>query len=325
MNGNVTLSVRSILLAAVVALAVLVAYLLGSGGRPAASAQAAEPGTDTGRQRVLTMTGTGDATAVPDQLGFGVGVTLTRPDLGDALDAASATMTRVLGALAKYGVAKSDVQTTGLSMTPVYDYHPYDPPTITGYRVNQRASVLVKDLADGSRAVTAAVAAGGNAVRVSGLRLLVGDADAASAKARRAAVAEAQAKAEQYAEASGQTLGDVLTIREVHSKPLPTPQHGYLPRTGALDLAAVRGVPIRAGKERTAVTVRVVWERLGDCGTTRPATRRAARTRAALPSVDGQPDRLPSGALPAHAHRDARDGQLFSSLLADYCRTGSGR
>ena len=38
------------------------------------------------------------------------------------------------------GVARKDVQTTGLSMSPVYDYHPYDPPTLTGYRVSQRAS-----------------------------------------------------------------------------------------------------------------------------------------------------------------------------------------
>lgn len=259
MNGNVTLSVRSILLAALVALALVVAYLLGSGGRSATPAQAAEPTTDDTHPRVLTMTGSGDATAVPDELSFGVGVTLTRPDLGDALDAASAAMTKVLAALAKYHVAKSDVQTTGLSMTPVYDYHPYDPPTITGYRVNQRARVLVKDLKDGGEAVTAAVAAGGNAARVSDLRLLVSDPDAASARARQAAVAEAKAKAQQYAEASGQTLGDVLTLREVHAKPLPTPTYQHFARDG-VDLTAGAAVPIRAGKERTTVTVRMVWE-----------------------------------------------------------------
>lgn len=261
MNGNVTVSVRSILLAGLVALALVVAYLLGSGSGGGTPAQAAEQQTDATPPRVLTMTGTGDATAVPDELSFGLGVTVTRTDLGAALDAASATTERVLGALAKYGVAKADVQTTGLSMTPVYDYHPYDPPTIRGYRVTQRASVLVKELKNGGEAVSAAVAAGGNDVRVSGLRLLVGDPEAATGRARDAAVAEARAKAEQYAAASGQTLGEVMTLREVHVKPLPTPanQHSLL-RGMTYDAAALpKAMPIRAGKERTTVTVRMVW------------------------------------------------------------------
>lgn len=261
MNGNVTVSVRSVLLAALVALALVVAYLLGSGGGRGTPAQAADQQTGLERARVLTMTGTGDATAVPDELSFGVGVTVTRTDLGAALDAASATMERVLGSLAQYDVAKSDVQTTGLSMAPVYDYHPYEPPTVVGYRVTQRASVLVRELENGGAAVAAAVDAGGNGVRVSSLRLLVGDSDTVMAKARDAAVEEATAKAEQYAAASGQQLGEVLTLREVHAKPVPTPVYARsIARGAAVDLGAVKALPIRAGKEKAAVTVKLVWE-----------------------------------------------------------------
>jgi uncharacterized protein YggE len=261
MDGDVTVSVRSILVAAVAALAVVVAYVLGSGGGGGSPAQAASQPSDDAPRRLLTMTGTGDASAVPDELSFGLGVTVTRTDLGSALEAASATMKRVLGSLAKYGVARSDVQTTGLSMTPVYDYHPYDPPTIRGYRVTQRASVLVEELRSGGDAVAAAVAAGGNDVRVSGLRLLVGDPEAATARARAAAVAEAEDKARQYAEASGQSLGDVMTLREVHVRPLPSPTAPMrLLQAQSFDAVAGRAMPIRAGKERTSVTVRMVWE-----------------------------------------------------------------
>ena len=56
-------------------------------------------------------------------------------------------------------------------------------------------------------AITAAVRTGGNAVRVGDIRLLVGDREGVLKRARDAAVAEATAKAEQYAEATGQTLG----------------------------------------------------------------------------------------------------------------------
>ncbi len=216
MDAKLTVSVRSILVTALVVLALLVAYLLGSAGGGGSPAQAVEEEQPSAEQpRELTMTGTGDATAVPDQLSFDLGVTAVRPDLDAALDAASATMDRVLGTLAEQGVAKADVQTTGLSMSAVYDYDPYDPPTITGYRVNQRATVLVRELKQGGAAVAAAVEAGGNEVRVGDIRLLVGDSDAVMAEARDAAVAEATEKAEQYAAASGQELGEVLTLREV--------------------------------------------------------------------------------------------------------------
>ncbi|MGB0099314.1 MAG: SIMPL domain-containing protein, partial [Nocardioides sp.] len=190
-------------------------------------------------------------------------VTVKRADLDEALDAASTTMARVLGALADTGVAKSDVQTTGLSMAPVYDYDPYDPPTIIGYRVTQRADVLVRELKQGGSAVASAVAAGGNDVRVGGIRLLVGDSDAVMATARDAAVTEATAKAEQYAAASGQELGDVLTLTEVRTKPVPTPQSADLSRAAAMDAGALKAMPIRAGEESAEVTVKLVWDLAG--------------------------------------------------------------
>jgi uncharacterized protein len=263
MNSNLTVSVRSLLLTGLVLLALAVAYLLGGSGG-SSPAQAADDTTTAAptEHRVLTMTGSGDAVAVPDQLSFGLTVSLTRPDLDTALGDANATTERVLRTLAAHGVERSDVQTTGLSMHAVYDYHPYDPPTIRGYQVTQRASVLVKDLADGGAAVSAAVAAGGNDVRVGGIRLLVGDTDAVMAKARDAAVAEAQAKAQQYAEASGQSLGDVVTLKEVRTKPLPTARDSFDMGRAAYDMptAAIGKLPIRAGKEKGSVTVQVVWE-----------------------------------------------------------------
>ena len=96
-------------------------------------------------------------------------------------------------------------------MSPVYDYPSYGPPLLRGYRVTQRARVTVPELDRAGDAITAAVRTGGNAVRVGDIRLLVGDREGVLKRARDAAVAEATAKAEQYAEATAQTLGDVLS------------------------------------------------------------------------------------------------------------------
>ncbi|WP_151082059.1 SIMPL domain-containing protein [Nocardioides cynanchi] len=258
MNRSVTLSAKGVLVALVSALALLVAYLLGNGGSTAQAApQAPAVSTGSGHARTLVMTGTGRTVGVPDELSFSVSVGLVRPDLATALADANATMKRVLTSLASSGVQRSDVQTTGLSMNAVYDYHSSGPPTLRGYRVSQRAQVLVRDLSKGGAAVTAAVHAGGNDVRVGSLGLRIADPEALLAKSRAAAVKEATAKAQEYADATGQTLGDVLSLREVHAS-APVVRMQALP-AASFDALKGAALPIRAGKDKLAVTVRIEW------------------------------------------------------------------
>jgi uncharacterized protein len=261
MRGDVTVSVRSILLAALVGLALVTAYLLGGQGdgvaTPASAAtQDQEPRQD---RRLVTMVGTGEASAVPDQISFTLTASARRLDLDDAMSASSATMRRVLAELADHGVERADVQTTGLSMHPEYDYHAYAPPTLVGYRVTQRARVEVDELAQGGPAIGAAVETGRNGVRVSAIKLGIADPDAVMKKARDSAVEAATAKAEQYAAATGQSLGDVMSVREVGR-----PARGYRPQTalrGVMDSAELaKALPIRAGKDDLEVRIQVVWE-----------------------------------------------------------------
>jgi uncharacterized protein len=260
MRGDVTVSVRSILLAGLVGLALVTAYLLGGQGDATASASAT-PGEQAAKadRRMVSMVGTGEASAVPDQISFSLSATARRLDLDDALTASSATTRRVLAELEKHGVEKSDVQTTGLSMHPEYDYHAYAPPTLVGYRVTQRATVKVDELAKGGPAIAAAVEVGDNGVRVSGIRLGVGDPDALLKRARDAAVESATAKAEQYAAATGQTLGDVVSIREV-GRPAQRYQPQAALRSFAYDsVELAKALPIRAGKDDLEVRIQVVW------------------------------------------------------------------
>ncbi len=138
------------------------------------------------------------------------------------------------------------MQTTGLQMHPTYEYHDYSPPVLTGYRVTQRAQVTVRELAEGGKAVSAAIESGGNGVRATDLRLGISDPEAALAKARDAAVEAATAKAEQYAAATGQSLGDVLGLREVTSssggsRDLAAEQHARGVRRGGGGAAHQRG------------------------------------------------------------------------------------
>jgi uncharacterized protein len=260
MRGEVTVSVRSVLLAGLVGTALVTAYLLGGLGEGVpAPASAASEDQPEGQQRLVTMVGTGEASAVPDQVSFTLTATARRPDLDDAMTASSGTMRRVLAELAAHGVERADVQTTGLSMHPEYEYHAYGPPTLVGYRVTQRAGVEVDELASGGPAIGAAIQTGGNGVRVSGIRLGIADPDAVLTEARAVAVEAATAKAEQYAAATGQSLGEVMSVREVGQ-----PAQRYQPQAafrGLLDGAELaKALPLRAGKDEFEVRIQVVWE-----------------------------------------------------------------
>lgn len=261
MNSTVTVSVKGLPTTGLVLLALITAYLLGgaggSGGPPAeAATQPAAPAEPVSKAGALRMVGTGEATVVPDQLTFTLSVTEKQSGLDQALAGSSATMDRVLARLKAFGIREGDVQTTGLQMYPEYDYTSYSPPVLTGYRVTQRARVTVRDLTRGGQAVSAAIEAGGNGVRATDLGLGIEDPEEALAKARDAAVAAATAKAEQYAAATGQTLGEVMSLREVTSD---GPTRMPLRDLSFDRVASYQALPISAGKDDLSVKVEVLW------------------------------------------------------------------
>lgn len=248
----------SVIALVAVLLGVLGAYALGAGQRPPAAA-AAEPEATASR---VMMEGIGSVRGVPDQVVFDLAVRKRAADVETALDQASVTMRRVLAVLEELGVAKKDVQTTGLGIDPVYRYYNSAPPTLEGYRVTQRAEVLVRALRSAGKAISGVVQVGGDAVDISGIRLRLGGHAELVARAREAAVADAEAKAEQYVGAAGQSLGTVVSIEEVTAANRDDSARwarDYQLSKSFAEAAADRSVPIQAGSENVKVTVAVVW------------------------------------------------------------------
>jgi uncharacterized protein YggE len=261
MEKQLTMSVKGLLVSGLVLLGLVVAYLLGNAGTT--TAEAAEENAATPPARTLTMSGFGQATAVPDEVTFDLSVRLLRPTLEEALDASNEEMAGVLKALEDAGVQRKDVQTTGLEMNPDYTYPDDSPPVLRGYRVSQQAAVLVRELKEAGRAVNAAVVAGGNVVRVENIQLKIGDPEAALATAREEAVAKATAKAEEYAAATGQELGDVLTLSEVQDQAQSgIDDRDLLQRSAAyaVDAAKLSDMVVSAGRADLGVVIQVVWE-----------------------------------------------------------------
>ena len=220
-------------------------------GGPAAAEPtpaAAEPGRGLG----VDVGGEATASGTPDVLRFTVGVGARAADVDAAVSSANASAAKVVASLAARRVAKRDTQTAVLQISPQYDRKGR---VITGYVVREDLRVTVRDLKTAGATISAAVAAGGNAARLSGVVFALEEDDALRTAARDEAYAEARAKAEQYARLSGRRLGDVVSIEEDVRQ---TPSDPYL--SASYDTAAARSaVPIEAGSTEVRVTVQVRW------------------------------------------------------------------
>jgi uncharacterized protein YggE len=233
------------LLAALVAALAVAGFSLTTG---TASAQV-EPGE--GEARGISVAGEGSVSGRPDVLRFTVGVEVTADTVDAALTEANETAQRMIGMLRQRGVAEEDLQTASVQVHPRYGERGEQ---ISGYVVGQDLQVKVTDLAAAGGLITAAVEAGGDAARLSGLAFALEDNDALLAAAREQAYAKARAKAEQYARLAGKELADVVWIAEdVH-------QSDPMPFARAAAEAATADVPIVPGSTEVSVRVEARWE-----------------------------------------------------------------
>jgi len=239
---------RSSLVLVAVGAALLLAAGL-TGAAVTTGAMAATPAPDSDAQGV-TVTGAGSASGTPDVLRFTVGVQVAAPSVDAALASANTAQARVLAVLESAGTAGRDVQTTDVRVEPRYDAKGQ---RITGYLVHEDVRVEVRELATAGATISAAVAAGGDAARLSGVQFVLEDDEALRVQARQQAFAAAKAKAEQYAELTGRELGAVQTVVE-DVRPTSQPYASE----STFDTAAA-AVPLAPGSAEVGVDVQVRW------------------------------------------------------------------
>jgi hypothetical protein len=218
--------------------------------RPGPVAGAPTTGTDLALH-TLTVTGNGKVTVVPDVARVYLGVTLTRPTVKEARNAAAAAMTDVIAAIKGLGVADADIQTTGLSLSARYAEG--SSTKIVGYIISEQVQVTVRDLDKAGDVVDAATTKG--ATDVNGISFELADPAKAQDDARAAAVTAARVSAQAMASAAHVTLGAVVSITDGSA---PTPIY-YGAAAGAAPMADVR-TPVQPGTQDVPATVTVVFE-----------------------------------------------------------------
>lgn len=253
----VSIGFRSLGIGVVAAVVVVGAYTWGHSASAAPTPRADVGSTEpsAAANQGISVTGTGRVTGTPNLLRMQSSINITKPDVDAAMQAANTTMSSVQQALQTDGVAAKDLQTSGLSVQPNYNYSNKGA-QLTGYTVSEDLSVVLRDLSKAGSIISDAAKAGGNALQIGSASLDIDDDVALVAQARQQAFADAKAKAQAYASAAGRSLGAVVTISESTSDQ-PQPVYDM-----AAASAAPRGgapVPIQAGSQDVTVTTNVTW------------------------------------------------------------------
>lgn len=213
-----------------------------------AHADESEPKT-----RTIIVSGSGEASRAPDVAHLTIGVDAPAKTASDAVRAMSARLEATISRLKASGVAKKDMQTAQLSISPRYNYETRpETPEIIGYTASSSLSVTLRDLDKAGALIDAAVADGAN--RLGGLSFGFTDPQPLELDARDAAVADARAKAERLAKAAGVSLGPVLQIRDGAQGRSPEPVV-----FAARAARASNDVPIETGESTVGASVTVVF------------------------------------------------------------------
>lgn len=236
---------------AVLATLVVVATLLSA--VPAGAQGSSTDDTDRDEPRTITVNATGQVRGIPDVMELTIGVSSRERTAGEALARNSERARKVIDVLLEAGVDEKDLQTSNLSVSPVYDD---EGENVIGYAVSNTVAARIKALDEVGKVVDAATAVAGDDIVINGLFFSFDDNTELVTQARTDAVKRARSQAEQLAGAAGVELGALLSLTE-DSAPVG-PAVDAAPRSAESGDASA-APPVEPGSQALAVTVTLVY------------------------------------------------------------------
>jgi|GEM_PF-3037628 len=255
----VRLLITAVAAVGVVAVVGLLAGLRVIAANPAPSATTSSSSTPvtvnavSASPNTVTVVGSGQVNAAPDEALLSLGVSATRQTASGALNAAAAEMTRLTSALRSQGVADKDMQTSSISIGQTTSCCPT---AVNGYTGSSSVTVIIHHLANVGSIEVAAVGAVGNDLQLSGVSLTLSDDSSQLRAARIAAMADARSRGTQWATQTGRKLGSILAVSEiVNNQPTGSSCTNGCGGAGG-------GVPIQPGQNTVSVSITVEFQLL---------------------------------------------------------------
>ncbi len=219
-------------------------------------------------RNTITVSGSGEAVAIPDIATFSFSVTKESKTSAEAQKLATDISNKILEAVKKNGVAERDIKTTNYSLYPKYDYlqvvcpaiYPSTCPSgkevLRGYEISQSFDVKIRDVEKVGQIVEDATGAG--ATNINGPTFGIDKEDEIIAKARNEAINFAKNKAKLIADGLGVRLIRVVAFNE-NENSYATPMMNKVSfGVGGADAIAAPQLP--TGENKYSRTVQITYE-----------------------------------------------------------------
>lgn len=206
---------------------------------------------------VVTLNVTESVESAPDVATVGTGVQTRAQTAQAAMQQNAAQTEKLIAALAKAGIAKKDIQTSGINLNAQYDYNNNNgqssTPRFIGYEASNQLTVKLRDIKRVGASLDAMVAAG--ATNLFGPSFSIDDPSPLLVQARGQAYKSAKAQADFYAQAAGYRSARLVSISESNSggqPPMP-----MMVRSFKADAAPA--TPVEPGQVSASVTLSVQY------------------------------------------------------------------
>lgn len=210
------------------------------------------------RPATFSIIGKGTVNTTPDIAFISSGVVSQGPTPKEALAENSQKMGAIFDALKRANIEKRHIQTSNFQVSPRYVHHnakrgeEQRPPRIVGYQVNNTVTVKIINLDHLGAVLSEMVTFGAN--KLGNIRFDISNREALLDDVRKAAVRDAQRKAEIYLNTANAKLGRLISIAEGRAV---APRRG---RVAALAFADAAPVPVATGENKLSISVTITWE-----------------------------------------------------------------
>jgi hypothetical protein len=213
-----------------------------------------EQGNGVADNRIVSVTGEGEAAGAPDQAQISAGVQTLADTVVQATQENQSVVEKIMAALEQQGIPEEKIQTMNYSIWAEQNYEEPRQNRISGYRVSNDVNVTIDDIGKVGDVLAAVTNAGANSIH--GIQFGVKDTAALERKAREAAMVDARARAEALATLAGVQLGEVLTISTSYSGSPPMP----MMTTARFSMAETAPVPgISPGQQSLRVQIHATF------------------------------------------------------------------
>lgn len=214
-----------------------------------------QDGSEKDMENTISMSGYAEQKVVPDTATLRIGVVVQAATAKEASDENAALMSAVIAELKAMGLEDREIQTSYVSVYPVYNYD--NAQTITGYSASNSVQVTTKKLDNLSEIIDRSTAAGAN--EIGGISFSVSNDMQKQIREElmNEAVADALSKAETLAKSLGVEITGVQTSSISESNG-PRVYYGYDMPMEEKASGAV-STPIQPGESTVSMSIQVTY------------------------------------------------------------------